>query len=164
NGVVTEKEIDRYIADHRELTTARRYYDIAQIVVEDEETARQLLSQLAGGAAFGALAERYSIDEFTGENGGELGWVDEHDPFTDPEVLKQAAEMEVGEITGPILTGSGYVIVSLNGFREEGPREAEEIRKEARREIALGKAEPLKALEQSLLEKYHAQVLDASLQ
>lgn len=164
NVAVTEEEIDRYIADHRELTTPRRYYDIAQIVVEDEETARQLLTQLEGGAAFGAVAERYSIDEFTGENGGELGWVDDQDPFTDPEILKFAAEMEVGEITGPIQTAGGYVIISLNGFREEGPRGAEEIRNAVRREIALGKAEPMKALEQSLLEKYHAQVLDASLQ
>lgn len=164
NVVVTEEEVDRYIADHRELTTPRRYYNIAQIVVEDEETARQLLSQLEGGAAFGAVAERYSLDEFTGENGGELGWVDDQDPFTDPEILTHAAEMEVGEITGPILTASGYAILSLNGFREEGPRGAEEIRKAARREVELGKAEPMKALEQSLLEKYHAQVLDASLQ
>ncbi len=164
NVVVTEEEIDRYIADHPELTTARRYYNISQIVVEDEETARQLLSQLEGGAAFGAVAERYSIDEFTGENGGELGWVDDQDPFTDPEILKQAAKMEVGQITGPIETASGYVILALNGYRVEEPRGAEEIRKAVRREVALGKAEPMKLLEQSLLEKYHAQVLDASLQ
>jgi len=164
NVVVTDKEIDRYIADHPELTTASRYYNISQIVVEDEETARQLLSQLEGGAAFGAVAERYSIDEFTGENGGQLGWVDDQDPFVDPEILKFAAEMDVGEITGPIQTAGGYVILSLNGYREEGPRGAEEIRNAVRREIALGKAEPMRALEQSLLEKYHAQVLDTDLQ
>lgn len=161
--VVTEEEIDRYVEDHKELTAPRHYYDIAQIVVEDEETARQLLSQLEGGAAFGAVAERYSLDEFTAENGGELGWVDEQDPFTDPEILGHAASMDVGEITGPIQTAGGYVIISLNGFREEQPRETAEIRKAARRELALGKAEPMKALEQSLLEKYHAEVLDDNL-
>lgn len=164
NVVVTEEEVDQYLADHKELTTPHRYYDIAQIVVEDELTARQLLSQLEGGAAFGAVAERYSLDEFTAENGGELGWIDDQDPFTDPEILKHAKEMEVGAITGPIRTAGGYVILSLNGFREEGPREPEEIRKAARRELALGKAEPMRTLEQSLLEKYHAEVLDASLQ
>ncbi|WP_027086661.1 peptidylprolyl isomerase [Cohnella panacarvi] len=164
NVEVTEEEIDGYIADHPELTTPRRYYDIAQIVVDDEETARQLLSQLEGGAAFGAVAERYSLDDFTAEYGGELGWIDERDPFTDPEILKHAAKMEVGQITGPIETASGYVILALNGFREEEPRKAEEIRNAAMRDVALGKAEPIKSLEQWLLEKYHAQVLDASLQ
>ena len=161
---VTEEEIDQFVADHKELTSPRHYYEIAQILVEDEATARQLLAQLGGGAAFGAVAERYSLDDFTAENGGELGWIDDQDPFTDPEILKQAGAMEVGEITGPIQTGSGYVILALNGIREEQPRETEEIRKAARRELALGKAEPIKVLEQSLLEKYHAEVLDANLQ
>ncbi|MFC5530040.1 peptidyl-prolyl cis-trans isomerase [Cohnella yongneupensis] len=161
--IVTDAELDQYIADHKELTTIRYYYDLAQIVVEDEATARELLTQLEGGAAFGALAERYSLDEFTADTGGELGWVEDRDPFTDPEVLKNASEMEVGDITGPIETGNGYVIVALNGRRQEQPRGMEEIRTSARREIALGKAKPMRELEQSLLEKYGAEVLDASL-
>jgi foldase protein PrsA len=163
NVVVTDAEIDKFIAEHQELTTTQYSYELAQIVVEDEETARQLLSQLEGGAAFGALAERYSLDEFTAEAGGELGWVDDQDPFMDPDVLRSASELEVGDVTGPIHTGNGYVLVALNGRRLEQPRPPEEIRAAVRRELALGKAEPIRGLEQSLLDKYGAEVLDSSL-
>lgn len=161
--VVTDREVDDYLAAHPELTSDRYQYQLAQIVVEDEVTARELLSQLKGGAAFAALAEQYSLDEFTAEDGGSLGWVDGQDPFIDPEVLRAASEMSVGTITGPIAVDSGYVILELNGRSVEEPRPIEDIRTAVRRELALGKAEPARVLEQALLTKYGAEVLDESL-
>ena len=160
---VSKAEIDRYIAEHPELTAAKRYYELAQIVVADEKTANQLLAQLEGGAAFGALAERYSADEFTAGSGGDLGWIEDQDPFMDPDVLRTASELEVGQVTGPIETGNGYVIVALNGRRQEDAPSPEAIRAEARRQAALGKAVPVRELERKLLDKYGAEVLDDKL-
>ncbi|MFD0674800.1 peptidylprolyl isomerase [Cohnella sp. GCM10027633] len=163
NVIVSDREVDDYVASHPELTSERNHYELAQIVVEDEETARQLLSQLEGGASFESLAERYSLDEFSAEEGGALGWIDEQDPFIDPEVLRSAAEMTVGSIAGPIATGDGFAILALNGRSSEQSRPIDEIRTAVRRELALGKAESPRALEQALLTKYGAEVLDESL-
>lgn len=160
---VDDAEIDGYIAEHPELTAAKRYYELAQIVVGDEQTAEALLAQLEGGAAFGALAERYSADEFTAESGGDLGWVEERDPFIDADVLRAASELEVGDVTGPIETGNGYVLLALNGRRQEDAPPPEAVREEARRQVALGKALPMREVEQRLLDKYGAEVLDAKL-
>lgn len=161
--VVDDAEIDRYIAEHPELTSAKRYFELAQIVVGDEQTAEGLLAQLENGVAFGALAERYSADEFTAAAGGDLGWVEDRDPFIDADVLSAAAELEVGDVTGPIETGNGYVLLALNGRRQEDAPPPEAVREEARRQAALGKALPMREVERRLMDKYGAEVLDERL-
>ncbi|KIL34970.1 hypothetical protein SD71_16610 [Cohnella kolymensis] len=116
--IVTDREIDRYLDEHREEYEPRKQYRLAQILVKDDAEAESILSQLSGGADFGALARRYSLDEFTADNGGDLGWVEDQDPFEAPEVLRTASSMEVGQVTGPVQTGQGYVILQLNGINE----------------------------------------------
>lgn len=163
NVNVTEEEIDRYIEEHREEFEPHRQYRLAQIVVKDEADAESILSQLDGVADFGVLARRYSLDEFTADSEGDLGWVEEQDPFEDPEVLRFAASMEVGQVTGPISTGQGYVILQLNGIREVSQKPREDIRTQVRRQLALERAGSLRELEQSLLTKYGAEIKDPAL-
>jgi foldase protein PrsA len=164
NVVVSETEIDRYLQEHREEFRPLQKYQIAQIVVEKREQAQALLSQLVKGEDFGVLARMYSIDEFSADEGGDLGWVEDNDPFEAEGVLQEAAGMKVGEVKGPIQTEQGYVLVKLNGRSVEKTRSDAAIRMEARRQIALGKAVSMKNLEQALLEKYHATVTKPSLQ
>lgn len=160
---VTDAEIDRYLDEHREEYEPRKQYRLAQILVNDEEEAESILSQLNGGADFSALARLYSLDEFSAENGGDLGWVEDQDPFEDPQVLRTASTMNVGELTGPIPTEQGYVILQLSGKSEVTAKSPEAIRAEARRQLALERAGSLRELEQSLLTKYGAKILEPSL-
>jgi foldase protein PrsA len=166
NVDVTPSEIDQYLEEHREEFKPSKQYQIAQIVVESKEEAQGLLNQLVDGVDFGTLAKRYSLDEFTAEEGGNVGWVEEHDPFVDPGILQAVLSMKVGEVTGPIQTEEGFILVQLNGRSEEelSPKTTEEIRMDVRRQVALGKAVSLKDLEQMLLDKYNAKVLEPSLQ
>ncbi|MCD9026309.1 peptidylprolyl isomerase [Cohnella silvisoli] len=160
---VTESEIDRYLEEHRKEFQPLKKYQIAQIVVEKKEQAQGLLSQLADGADFGVLARKFSLDEFSADAGGDLGWVEDQDPFVAPGVLQAVADMHSGQVTGPIKTDQGYVIVQLNGRSVEKTKTDETIRIEVRRQIALGKAVSMKDMEQALLKKYNAQVIDPSL-
>jgi foldase protein PrsA len=166
NVDVTPLEIDQYLEKHREEFEPRRQYQIAQIVVESREEAQGLLGQFLDGVDFGTLAKRYSVDEFTADEGGNLGWVEEHDPFVDSGILQAVLSMKVGEVTGPIQTEEGFILVQLNGRSKEesSSKTAEEIRMEVRRQVALGKAVSMKDLEQTLLEKYNAKVFEPSLQ
>lgn len=164
NVDVTESEIDLYLEENHEEFEPRKQFRIAQIVVENKEVADGLVSQLEDGTEFGALARTYSLDEFTAEEGGDLGWVEDQDPFEDPALLLAIASMQVGEVKGPILTEEGYVIVQLNGSKVLGTKTEEEIRSEIRRQIALGKAISMKDLEQVLLNKYKAEIKDSSVE
>jgi foldase protein PrsA len=161
---VTQSEIDLYLAQHRKEFEPHKQYRIAHIVVGKKEEANDILSQLAGGTDFGELARSHSMDEFTAEGAGDLGWVEDQDPFEAPEVLQAAASMQVGKVAGPIQTKQGYEIVQLNGRKEMGSKSTEAIRMEVWRQLALGKAVSTKDLEQTLLDKYNAKVMEPSLQ
>jgi foldase protein PrsA len=161
---VTQSEIDLYLEQHRDEFEPRKQFRIAHIVVENKEEAKEIVSQLAGGTDFGVLARSHSLDEFTADDAGDLGWVEDLDPFEAPEVLQAAASMEVGEMAGPIQTEQGYEIVQLNGRKEMGSKSNEAIRMEVWRQLALGKAVSMKDMEQSLLDKYNAKVMEPSLQ
>jgi foldase protein PrsA len=109
------------------------------------------------------LARTYSLDEFTADEGGELGWVEDQDPFESQTILQAAASMQVGEVTGPLQTEEGYVIVRLDGRSESQTESEAEIRMEIKRQLALGKAGSMRDLEQALLIKYHADIRTPSL-
>ncbi|MCC3377246.1 peptidylprolyl isomerase [Cohnella sp. REN36] len=160
---VPETEIDRYVRDHQEEFAGRVRLKVAHLVVDKRSKAQDLLSQLEQGADFGDLVSRYSTDEDTAASGGELGWVEDNDPFLDPTLLTAASQLGVGEITGPVRTASGYELVLLSGRDETRAMAPDEARAEARKQLALAKAIPLGELEQSLLDKYGAKVLDPSL-
>ncbi|TVX95817.1 peptidylprolyl isomerase [Cohnella terricola] len=163
NVTVEPAEIDRYIEEHREEFQPDRKYQLAQIVVQTKELATGLLGKLTQGENFAELARTYSIDEFTADSGGELGWIEANDPFVDESVLAEAASMQVGEIAGPIPTDLGYAIIRLDARSALRSRPEEEIRLEARKQLALGKAMSMRDLEEQLLNKYGAEVKDPSL-
>jgi len=163
NVIVTESEIDLYLKEHQEALQPLKRYQLAKIVVGTKEQAEDLLSQLTGGADFAALARTYSLDEFTADEGGEIGWVEDQDPFESRTILQAAASLQVGEVTGPLQTDEGYVIVRLDGRSESQKKSESEIRMEIKRQLALGKADSMRDLEQALLIKYHADVMLPSL-
>ncbi|WP_239619014.1 peptidylprolyl isomerase [Cohnella mopanensis] len=160
---VSPTEIDSYLEEHREQLQPRKKYQWAQIVVQTAEQANGLLDRLAEGEDFAQLARRYSMDEFTAEDGGNVGWIEDQDPFEAPAVMDAVSAMHVGETTGPIHVDQGYVIVRLDGKQEMQTKTEEEIRTEVRRQLALGKAVSTRELEQALLIKYRADVKDDSL-
>lgn len=164
---VTEADVDRYMDQHMEELAPRSELKLSHIVVSRERDARQLLDRLEQGEDFAALAAAYSQDADTAAGGGDLGWVESDDPFVAPELLEAAAKLDVGEAAGPIRTAVGYELVLVAGRHggDEGEGEdADAIRAEARRQYALSIAPPLSEVEQSLLDKYGARVLDGALQ
>ncbi|MFC5704257.1 peptidylprolyl isomerase [Cohnella faecalis] len=161
---VTEQEIAGYRKAHEQEFEPRKQFQLAKIVLDDSRTAESVLDQLSGGADFAAMAARYSTDDLTASNGGELGWVDENDPFEDGAVLEEAKGMSIGETTGPIEVESGYAIIRLSGTNTIQKADESDIKEQIRRTLALEKAAPLSELEQSLLDKYEARVLDPALQ
>ena len=160
---VSPEEVGRYLDEHWAEFQPVRQYHLSKILVQTEELARGLLEKLGEGEDFAELARTFSIDEFTADQGGDAGWIDSNDPFEAVPVLEQASRMQIGETTGPIRTDLGFAILRLDGVSEVQTRSEEEIRLEAEKQIALGKAVPAGDLERALLDKYGAVVLDRAL-
>jgi foldase protein PrsA len=161
--VIPEEDIVRYYEEHRSEYGSRKQYQLAWIVTETKEAAGKVLSDLENGADFAALAAEYSTDGATSGHGGELGWIDEQDPFQDPKILSAAGQLKVGEVAGPLYIDAGYAVLELKGVQTVQGRAFEEVRDDILQQLKLEQAKPMRDLEQSLLAKYGAKVFDPRL-
>lgn len=132
---VTEEEINtRYERMQTEVKASH-------ILVNDEETAKDIKKQLEDGADFAKLAEENSIDTQSAQNGGDLGYFTAGDMV--PEFETAAYELEKGKISEPVKTANGWHIIKVADKREteEEIEPLEDIKDKIKEEIALGKVD-----------------------
>ncbi len=80
---------------------------VQQILLYNESDAQSVLSQLQGGADFDSLAARYDPN-----TRGDLGWFPKG-YVLEPSVESAAFSLQVGQFSGVIQTGVGYVIIKV---------------------------------------------------
>nr|NIQ03672.1 hypothetical protein [Nitrospinaceae bacterium]NIR57559.1 hypothetical protein [Nitrospinaceae bacterium]NIS88029.1 hypothetical protein [Nitrospinaceae bacterium]NIT84893.1 hypothetical protein [Nitrospinaceae bacterium]NIU47069.1 hypothetical protein [Nitrospinaceae bacterium] len=88
--------------------------------------AERVLEKIRGGADFAQLAEKYSDDPSSKNNGGSLGEFPQGSMV--PEFEEALEKLKVGEISEPVKTAFGYHIIRLDGKQEERIRPLEEVR------------------------------------
>lgn len=81
------------------------------IVVESEESAREILAMLQQGADFATLAREYSIDQATKENGGDLGWFPRQ--LVAPELENAAFALQPGQVSDIVRLGEEFHIIQV---------------------------------------------------
>lgn len=87
------------------------------ILVEKEDEARALITQIKGGASFDELARKHSKDPGSGQNGGELDFA-KADAYV-PEFGTALAALKVGEMTAaPVKSQFGYHVIKLEETRD----------------------------------------------
>ena len=92
-------------------------YRARHILVENEDEAKKLITQLKGGAKFEELAKKHSKDTGSGENGGDLDYA-KPDTYV-PEFGKALTTLKKGELTAePVKTQFGFHIIRLEDTRE----------------------------------------------
>ena len=92
-------------------------YRARHILVENEDDAKKLITQIKGGAKFEDLAKKNSKDTGSGENGGDLDFA-KPDSYV-PEFGKALTSLKKGEMTDtPVKTQFGYHIIRLEDTRE----------------------------------------------
>ena len=108
-------------------------YNAAHILVDTEEKANELKTQLAGGADFAELAKANSTDTGSGASGGDLGWFGLGmmvKPFEDAVIAAK-----VGEVTGPIQSDFGWHLILVKETRIAAKPTLDELRDELAAEI-----------------------------
>lgn len=100
-------------------------YSAAHILVDTEEKAKEIKTQLDGGADFGVLAEQNSTGP-SGPNKGDLGW------FSADQMVKPFADavagLEKGQISDPVQTEFGWHVIKLSDTRLRDVPKLEEVR------------------------------------
>jgi peptidyl-prolyl cis-trans isomerase C len=102
-------------------------FNASHILVAEEEKARELLTEIEGGADFGEVASANSTDG-SAANGGDLGWFGKGQMV--PEFEAAVAELEPGSVGGPVQTQFGWHLVRLNETRQSEAPTLEEMRPE----------------------------------
>lgn len=124
--VVTESEVDNYLAAEANAGGQRQELDIAQILIrvpenatpeqlaQRRERAEDVLRQLKTGADFAKTAAAYS-DASDALSGGDLGW---RPADRLPQLfLDGVAKLQDGQVSGLLKSGNGFHILKLVGRR-----------------------------------------------
>lgn len=108
--------------------------DAAPAEVErKKKVAEGIVSQARKGVSFVELAKKYSDDDLTKSDGGDLGWIGKG-------VLQDALDdaiggMDAGDVRGPIRTGRGFHVVQLVERKSGDLRPFDEVKDQIRKQL-----------------------------
>lgn len=134
----SDEEITAAYKKAFEAETAPLQYSAAHILLETEESAKEVKKLLDEGGDFSTLAEERSTDS-SGPNKGELGWFSADQmvkPFADA-----VAALKKGEISDPVQSDFGWHVIRLNDTRQVKVPEIEEIRPQLVQQVRREKVE-----------------------
>jgi foldase protein PrsA len=113
---ITDEELKTYFDENKDSLGEAEQVKASHILVEDEETAKEIKQKLADGADFADLAKEYSTDEGSKENGGELGFFPRGTMVTEFEDV--AFSLPKNEISEPVKSDYGYHIIKVEEKKE----------------------------------------------
>jgi parvulin-like peptidyl-prolyl isomerase len=100
-------------------TTADMFH-VRHILVDDEEAADEVMSELESGRSFEDAVEEYSTDLASVEDGGDLGWVPNGTFFPSFETVVLSPSVELNT---PVMasTPAGYHVIEVLDREEDRP-------------------------------------------
>lgn len=134
---VSEGDMKAFYEQNKSLFDLPASYHLSQIVVETKKEADAAVKELKDGSSFDALAMERSIDEFSANQGGDIGFINEEDERVDPQVVEAAKTLKPEKWTGPVKLENGYAIVYLHEKLEGKKYAFKEVKNQIRRQMAL---------------------------
>ncbi|MCE4059827.1 peptidylprolyl isomerase [Pandoraea sputorum] len=113
---VTDAEVQaRY--DQLKKQFGDKEYHARHILVPSEDTAKDIIAKLKGGAKFADLAKQYSKDPGSAQNGGDLDWSPANAYV--PEFADALQKLQKGQYSQtPVKTQFGYHVLELDDVRD----------------------------------------------
>jgi foldase protein PrsA len=134
---VSEKEMKAYFEVNKELFTIPTAYHLSHIIVKSSDEAEKAIKELSQGSSFSALAMERSIEEFSANEGGDIGYIMDGEERYPSDYLNAAKKLKKGTWSEPINVEQGYAIVKLEGIMKGKKYSYQDVKQQIRREIAL---------------------------
>ena len=147
---VSDEEVAKYYQENSTSFTEAAQRRISHILIEfndgnaDDEAAKiqaqTVLTRLEQGEDFAVLAKEVSNDTFSGENGGDLEWLE-------PGVMEVSfdeaalALVNVGDISQLVKTSFGYHVLKLTDYKEEVVQALADVQAELRSKLSNDQAQ-----------------------
>ncbi|MBP2241943.1 foldase protein PrsA [Cytobacillus eiseniae] len=136
---ITDDELLAYFEENKDSYAQAEQIQASHILVEDEETAKEVRKKLEAGEDFGKLASEYSTDVSNSETGGDLGFFGRGEMV---QTFEEAAfTLEIGEISAPVKTDYGYHIIKVVEKKEAKEAVYEEVKQEIKETLFDSKLE-----------------------
>ncbi len=144
---VSDEELNQYYQDNIDNYRQAEQRRVSHILIEfaDDESAAKtsieaLLARINQGEDFATLAKEHSTDTFSGENGGDLEWIEfgVMDPTFDESAF---ALTEVGSVSGIVKSEFGFHIIKLTELKAEQTKAFSEVSEELQAKVSNEKAQ-----------------------
>jgi peptidyl-prolyl cis-trans isomerase D len=159
-----EENMDRYKSEESKsvshILIASGEDTSARDIKIQETKINELKAKLDAGEDFSALAKTSSEDEFSAENGGDLGVVEKgamQDTFDEA----VASLANVGDISAPIKTDFGFHIIKLTGMVKGEIQPIDEVKVQITEALQKQKAEELFYERSAILEEKSFEISDS---
>lgn len=130
---ITEDEMKNYFEENKDSFAQKEEVKARHILVEDEESAREVKEKIDKGGDFEELAKEYSTDTGTKDKGGDLGY------FGKGKMVKEfedaAFSLDIGEVSEPVKSEYGFHIIKVEDRKEAKEANYEESKEEIREKI-----------------------------
>ncbi len=124
-GNVGLEEARRYYQAHQEEFKRLDQVWLRQVVVATQEEAKAVKARLDRGDRFEEVAKAVSIERSSAERGGEMGWV--RKGRLNPELERVVFQLKPKQVSDPIKTPDGYVMVKVEERLEGAVKPFEEV-------------------------------------
>jgi foldase protein PrsA len=138
---VSHEELTSYYEKNKDLFNVPDAFHLSHIIVKTSDEAEQASQELAQGSNFSTLAMERSIEEFSANEGGDIGYISEGDERYPREYIELAKELELKAYSTPLKVEQGYAIIKLEGKISGQNYSFEDVKGQIRRQIALEQME-----------------------
>lgn len=122
---ITDADIDAYYQKNKVNYAQPGSKNYSVIQLKSDADAKAVVDALRQGVGFAKLAHEKSEDIISRKNGGDIGWLNSDNT---PEEIKNANLTEKGQISAPIKSTSGYLVIRLNDVRPAIIKPLSEVR------------------------------------
>ncbi|MBP7709900.1 MAG: peptidylprolyl isomerase [Rickettsiales bacterium] len=140
NSVLKEKVSDEKVREkYAELSAeleGKKEYSLAHIVTKTKEEANKIAKELSAKKApkFADLAKKYSIDQESAANGGNLGFIVEGNMFK--EISDVLVTLKKDQVSQPIQTKFGWHLIKMSDVREAKALDFDAVKENIREQLS----------------------------
>jgi len=140
---ITKEKISEKYAEITNSLAGKKEYQIAHILFKSKEDADKIALELNSKKAskFSDLAKKYSLEQQSAQNGGDLGFILE-DNIT-KEIVDELINLKKDEVSQPIQTKLGWHLVKLLDSRDAKTFSFEESKEKIREQLIQNKINEL---------------------